>query len=897
MLELSQVKRITDVLQEITEELILLDPSGKNDFKNLLELVAQLEEKLPTDQHKDLLDHLEQLISGGEQYNIDEEMKAFQKSVDSLLSTYSGVDPSDKIIEASGASENPPYFDDPDLLQDFLVEGEEHLEAVENNLIELEQSPGNSELIDAVFRPFHTIKGVAGFLNIEDIQQLSHNFEDYLDLVRSGEAELTSEATSVILEGVDGLRAIFDAIRNGLETGSYTPHTVTVAQLIEKVKSLQSDESATDDGEAAIAPEMEQGADAADTADPSAPEDTSDNSNESEGFDGMDPLQDPSLVRDFIQEAEDHLSSVEQNLIQWENDPENLKIVDDIFRPFHTIKGVAGFLNLTDINQLAHEYENLLDQAREGEITLSHSMTDLILAGVDAFREMMDILAESLNEGELLPHSVDVDEFVARIEGFQNGDTDVVPKSEPKSTAEKANTPKSKPAQETGSQGSTGSMSAARQKIVSSIKVDTEKMDFLIDMVGELVITQNMIAQNPVVRDATDKRLLGDMGQFKRITSTLQDIAMSLRMVPIEATFRKMQRIVRDLAHKSGKRINLTLSGEQTEIDRNMVEALYDPLVHMVRNACDHGIEHPDQRVKNGKSETGNLHLNAYHKGGNIVIEIADDGAGLNKDAILKKAIDRGVIDSDQDLTDKKIYELVMQPGFSTAKQVTDVSGRGVGMDVVKRTLERMRGQIEIESEAGKGTTFYIKLPLTLAIIDGVIIRVGSERFVIPTLNIEESVQPKQSDYNFIAGQGETIKIRDHIFPLIRLHHLFDVPGAIQNPWDGIIILAKVGNDLAGLLVDELVDKQEVVIKSMGDQLQSLPGISGGAILGDGTVGLILDVPTLLTVRDAKNRAGKFQRDARKKRIEAILDSEGAPSANGESQKNDDMNDKEALDG
>lgn len=355
---------------------------------------------------------------------------------------------------------------------------------------------------------------------------------------------------------------------------------------------------------------------------------------------------------------------------------------------------------------------------------------------------------------------------------------------------------------------------------------------------------------------------------------------MSLRMVPIENTFRKMQRIVRDLAHKSGKKIQLKLSGEQTEIDRNMVEALYDPLVHMVRNACDHGIEMPEQRKTAGKETLGTIHLNAFHKGGNIVIEISDNGAGLNKEAIFKKAVERGVVNPDQELTEKQTYELLMQPGFSTAEQVTEVSGRGVGMDVVKRTIEKMRGQIDIESEEGNGSTFYIKLPLTLAIIDGVIVRVGTERFVLPTLSIEESVQPKQVDYNLIAGQGETIKVRGHIFPLIRLHHLFDVANAIENPWEGIVVLVNVGKDMAALMVDELVDKQEIVIKSMGDQLQSLPGISGGAILGDGTVGLILDVPTLLSVRDAKNRESKYQKkQTHTYAAEEIGDSENGVSA------------------
>jgi len=861
---LSNNKCIADTLQQIVEELILFDPANDRDFKHLLELIEQLEQSIPEDKHRVLLEHLEQVSASESSSALDEAIKEFQSSVENLISSNKNENSQETEVPAhpneseQERSELPPYFEDADLLRDFLAEGEDHLKAVENNLIDLETNPENAELLDAIFRPFHTIKGVAGFLNIEEIQRLAHEFENYLDAVRSHEIEFTTDAVSLVLEGVDAFREIFNAIQQGLTSGTYVAHTVNIDELIQRIHNLQdsdldnpTDASAQDDN-------FDENSEITDAGQDDSPGDVATGTDNT--MEELDALQDPDLLQDFLQEAEEHIANVEQKLIEWENDPENAEIIDDIFRPFHTIKGVAGFLNLGEVQSLAHEYENLLDQAREGTIKLSSGMTDLILAGVDAFRQMMAKLHESMQAGEMIPSGIDVEAYIAKIQAFQSGD--VEPSVESNTSASPAD-------EQQGNTDSTknGNLSSAperkmfnRQKVSSSIKVDTEKMDYLIDMVGELVITQNMIAQNKEVREATDKRLLGDMAQFKRITSTLQDIAMSLRMVPIENTFRKMQRIVRDLAHKSGKKIQLKLSGEQTEIDRNMVEALYDPLVHMVRNACDHGIEMPEQRKTVGKEELGTIHLNAFHKGGNIVIEISDNGAGLNKEAIFKKAVERGVVNPDQELTEKQTYELLMQPGFSTAEQVTEVSGRGVGMDVVKRTIEKMRGQIDIESEEGKGSTFYIKLPLTLAIIDGVIVRVGTERFVLPTLSIEESVQPKQVDYNLIAGQGETIKVRGHIFPLIRLHHLFDVANAIENPWEGIVVLVNVGKDMAALMVDELVDKQEIVIKSMGDQLQSLPGISGGAILGDGTVGLILDVPTLLSVRDAKNRESKYQR-------------------------------------
>ncbi len=877
---MSDHKFITETLQKIVEELILFDPSNNQDYKHLLELIETLEESIPEDKHQSLLQHLEQVSASDSPGALEKAIQDFQQSVETLI-TSPVYDPTDSAADSGSypessktvSSELPTYFDDAELLRDFISEGEEHLTAVENNLIELENDAGNTELLDAIFRPFHTIKGVAGFLNIEDIQQLSHEFENYLDEVRSGEIEFTSDAATLVLEGVDAFREIFQSLQESLRTGKFVPHNVKVDQMIQRVQALQgnqnreqgtepvSDEDKNEVVESGDVNVIESASEAVETAD-----------NLSEG---SDALQDPDLLQDFIQEAEDHIASVEQKLIEWENDPENAEIIDDIFRPFHTIKGVAGFLNLTDIHSLSHEYENLLDQARDGKISISSDLTDLILAGVDAFRQMLEKLSESLQAGKYLPSGIRVQEYVQKIHTFQSGESISLENTQQNS---QPSTPKheSKASEKANQSGTpVDRKNAYRQKVSASIKVDTEKMDYLIDMVGELVITQNMIAQNKEIRGATDKRLIGDMAQFKRITSSLQDIAMSLRMVPIENTFRKMQRIVRDLSHKSGKRIQLKLSGEQTEIDRNMVEALYDPLVHMVRNACDHGIEFPEVRKSAGKPETGVIHLNAFHKGGNIVIEISDDGAGLNKEAIFKKAVERGVIEPNQELSEKQTYELLMQPGFSTAEQVTEVSGRGVGMDVVKRTIEKMRGQIDIESEEGKGSIFDIKLPLTLAIIDGVIVRVGDERFVLPTLSIEESVQPKQSDYNLIAGKGETVKVRGNIFPLIRLHHLFDVANAIQNPWDGIVVLVNTGGEMAALLVDELVDKQEIVIKSMGDQLQSLQGISGGAILGDGTVGLILDVPTLLNVRDAKNRESKYHtKSNRLSEIETVTESD-----------------------
>lgn len=866
-----------DELNRLIEEIILFDPNSETDFKHLRGLLQELEQSVSPEQHNELSRYLDEMMAEKSVEGMDESIRKFQESVESLRQYYTTGGTEDRSLSGErekAGEEKPGYLSETELVEDFLQEGEEYLQVVEENLIALENAPGDTALIDSIFRPFHTIKGVAGFLGLYEIQDFAHLFEDLLEEVRNGSLSQSPELTDLILTGVDSLRGMLDAVGESMEAGEHIPHNIDVGHIINQAraklggvsvahttKTGQSESPHTEKNSAPESrPENERNPET-EEATTNPPEES-----DEDDFDdlGADFLTDPELVQDYLQEGEDHLQSIEQHLIKWENDPDNLEYVDTIFRGFHTIKGVAGFLNLTDINRVSHEFENLLDEARSGNLSLTTAVTDVILSGVDALRAMNGAVAESIESGERVSHPVDVDSLLSTVQKF---DPEAENKSPGKGTvytdtqkeaSVKNNAEPDKVEEKPSADPSTGKdiqeKAAAQRRRSGAIKVETEKMDYLIDMVGELVITQNMVAQNRIVRDTANKRLAGDMAQLKRITSTLQNISMSLRMIPIEATFRKMQRIVRDLAHKSGKQIELRLEGEQTEIDRNMVETLYDPLVHMVRNACDHGIELPEEREAAGKAPEGEVILNAYHKGGNVVIEISDDGAGLDKEAIMEKARSRDLLNEDEVLTDRQIYELLFQPGFSTAKSVTDVSGRGVGMDVVKRTIEKLRGQIDVESKQGEGSAFYIKLPLTLAIIDGVIVEVGTERYVIPTLSIEESVQPSKSDYNFIAGRGETIMVRDKIFPLVRLHDLFGVKNSITDPWEGIVMLVDAGGENIGILVDQLVDKQEIVIKSMGEQLQALPGISGGAILGDGTVGLILDVPSLLQIRDSRLR-------------------------------------------
>ncbi len=361
-------------------------------------------------------------------------------------------------------------------------------------------------------------------------------------------------------------------------------------------------------------------------------------------------------------------------------------------------------------------------------------------------------------------------------------------------------------------------------------------------MVGELVIAQAILAEDRALVGGGNPELLRKTSQIGKIIRNLHDVSLSTRMIPLQATFRKLTRLVRDLASKSGKRVSFVTEGEDTEIDRNMVDALGDPLVHMIRNSIDHGIEPVADRALANKSSSGLIRLRAYHAGGNVIVEISDDGRGLDRDRILNKAISRGVVSSAVGMTDEDIFMLVFSPGLSTAEQVTELSGRGVGMDVVKRAVEQLGGKIGISSTPGEGTTFRIALPLTLAITDGMIVRVGEERYILPTADILTSFRPQKADLTAIFGKGELVMHQGRELPVIRLHEFFGIDGAKTDATKELIVVAGRDDDLIALLIDELAHKQQVVSKPLGDTFRNVPGVSGGAILGDGRVGLILDV-------------------------------------------------------
>lgn len=387
----------------------------------------------------------------------------------------------------------------------------------------------------------------------------------------------------------------------------------------------------------------------------------------------------------------------------------------------------------------------------------------------------------------------------------------------------------------------------------TSIRVDLEKVDKLVNMVGELVITEAMLRAQ--VRDlASDQfsHLLRGVDELSHHTRELQEAVMAVRMQPVKSIFSRMPRIVRDTAGQLGKEIQLILSGENTEVDKTVIEQLGDPLTHMIRNSCDHGIETPDQRAWNDKPLQGTIHLSAYQRSGRIIIEISDDGAGINRDRVLAKAIEKGLVAPDAQLSEEEIDHLVFLPGFSTAAAVTSVSGRGVGMDVVRRNIESLGGTVRIANTPGKGSTFTVSLPLTLAILDGMIVRVGTENYIVPITSIIETLRPRQEDVHHVQSKGDVINVRGDFVPLVYLHRIFDIAGAETNPATALVVLVESGNDRLGLVVDELIGQQQVVIKSLETNADPVKGISGATILGDGKVSLILEINELKALSQGK---------------------------------------------
>ncbi|HAV1778229.1 TPA: chemotaxis protein CheA [Enterobacter hormaechei subsp. steigerwaltii] len=644
----------------------------------------------------------------------------------------------------------------------------------------------------------------------------------------------------------------------------------------------------------------------------------------------------------FFDEADELLADMEQHLLDLVPEAPDSEQLNAIFRAAHSIKGGAGTFGFTILQETTHLMENLLDEARRGEMQLNTDIINLFLETKDIMQEQLDaykssaepdaasfeyicnalrqlaleakgeasapavpaaklsvvdavaepdtapdapagklrVVLSRLKENEVnlleeelgnlatlsnvvkgkdslaatLDDGIGQDDIVAVlcfvIEADQiafetEAATVEAPAPAENTPAVVAAAPALKAVPKETATPARGEKPAARSSESTSIRVAVEKVDQLINLVGELVITQSMLAQRSNELDpVTHGDLITSMGQLQRNARDLQESVMSIRMMPMEYVFSRFPRLVRDLAGKLNKQIELTLMGSSTELDKSLIERIIDPLTHLVRNSLDHGIELPENRVAAGKSPLGNLILSAEHQGGNICIEVTDDGAGLNRERILAKAISQGMA-VNENMTDEEVGMLIFAPGFSTAEQVTDVSGRGVGMDVVKRNIQEMGGHVEIQSKQGAGTTIRILLPLTLAILDGMSVKVADEVFILPLNAVMESLQPREEDLHPLAGGERVLEVRGEYLPLVELWKVFEVDGAKTEATQGIVVILQSAGRRYALLVDQLIGQHQVVVKNLESNYRKVPGISAATILGDGSVALIVDVSAL----------------------------------------------------
>ncbi|MGA2269939.1 MAG: chemotaxis protein CheA [Bryobacteraceae bacterium] len=556
--------------------------------------------------------------------------------------------------------------------------------------------------------------------------------------------------------------------------------------------------------------------------------------------------QDPELVGDFILESREHLASIESRMLVLEQNPADMEAIHSVFRGFHTIKGLAGFLEFPIIQEVAHEVETLLDLARNSKLAITPAVVDAVLASADCLKQAIDAVEASM-AGKTPAAIGDYRHLLSRMRELMAGEPE---ERECRALEPALTEPSQVPASKEGKPGASpaaprqpaGANTPGKAADTFSVRVDTGKLDYLMDMVGEMVIAQSLVRNNSNLVSIQDPRLQGDLSQLVRITGEVQRTTMSMRMLPIGQLFQRTARFVRDLSRKAEKRVELETSGGDTELDKTIAEELADPLMHMVRNAIDHGVEPPDVRAAAGKNPTARVRLAAYRQGGQIVVEISDDGRGLDREKILKKAREKGLIEDGAQLSENEICRLIFEPGFSTADRVTEVSGRGVGMDVVRKHVQKLRGRIDVQSKAGQGATFFLRLPLTLAIIEGLVVVVGSTRYIVPILSVREMFRPTAEALSTIQGRDEMALVRGRLLPVVRLYRRLGVRPRSEDPCDGLLVVAEWEGGQFCVLVDDLVGKQEVVIKSLGASLKNIAGIAGGAILGDGRVGLILDM-------------------------------------------------------
>ena len=697
-------------------------------------------------------------------------------------------------------------------LQTFFEEVTEHLSVLESGLLTLEQNPDDVEVLYRIFRSVHTIKGAGPMFGFTTMSRFAHKVETLLDPLRNRKFSATRQIIDLLLESADCLNMLVEAAKNG----TVIDENKTVLDLEARLETCVTVTVPAPGQKAAPGP-------SAAALAPSAP---------------------VTSARQTYQIS----WTPGEDLFQRGLNP--LKVFEEMGRLGTVTSCVLATSRLPDLADLDPERCYLswtctleTDYPRE-DIESVFEFTappgGLTITALSSSSPVAQPTQEPHPEPARSVIDEEDDPRLAEVFFGQKADSLGAILVEQKAVTP-AQLAKALDRQETLRAKS------KEQKTEASMRIDTEKVDKLVNLVGELAITQSMLSalggrfeinHLPILQE----RLL----QLERNTKEIQERVMGIRMLPIGMTFNRLPRLVRDLSAKLGKKIQLLISGEETELDRSVIEAIGDPLTHLLRNAADHGLESPEERVAAGKPEQGTIRLNAFHEGGKICITIEDDGRGFNRDKILAKASENKIITGNDTLTDDQVWALTFRPGFSTAEKITELSGRGVGMDVVKRNIEELGGIVSVKTATGRGTIFTLKLPLTLAIIEGMTIRVGKETYIVPLLSILESIQPKADMVKTLIGKGEVVNVRGAFYPIVRLYEVFDLQPEHKNPAEAILLILETEGDRVVVMVDEILGQQQVVIKSIEENFRKVDGVAGATILGDGTVGLILDVSGLV---------------------------------------------------
>ncbi len=723
-----------------------------------------------------------------------------------------------------------------ELLPDYLADARECLERVSEILLAVDRGECDPEHVTLLFRQMHVIKGGAGLMGFGNVGRLAHAAEDVLGAVKRGEAPLGPNLTPALLGAHDGLRALLDELEG---------EGCTATDPGPAVEALRASLAGGAPAPAAPSPSPE--------VPPAAAPPDAGAAAEAQAVPAGDEADE--VLREFFLESRELVEDLDQDLVALEERSGDKELLNKIFRAAHTLKGSSSFLGFKRISEVTHRVEDIFNKLRRDEMALRPEIMDVILEAVDRVRRLLDA-AQARTEGPAVEDLLA--SLVRAVEG--GAPASVAPTPSPGSPAPEA--PRLASAEPLGG-GATRAPQAEQ-----TIRVDVERLDSLMNLVGELVLAKNRLTR---LRGQMEERLEGESlvedlaetsSQIDLVASDLQLAVMKTRLVPIDKVFRKFPRMVRDLSRSLKKEMRLEIQGENTELDKSVVEVIGDPLVHLIRNSADHGVELPDARAAAGKPREGRIRLAACHEGNHIVVTVEDDGKGMDPEVLKRKAVEKGLISAQEAaaMSPKEAFNLVFAPGFSTAQVVTNVSGRGVGMDVVKTNIHQLNGLIEIDSTPGGGTRVDVRIPLTLAIIQALLVRSGDEVYAVPLVSVVETVRVGPGDIRTV-DRAPVLRLRDRVVPLLRIDQVFQVPTAQKARGREYVVILGLAEKRVGLVVDGLVGEEEVVIKSLGRYLTDTPGIAGATIRGDGRVTLIVDVNQLLGLA-AKARHGGSSRAA-----------------------------------